>query len=118
MPDELGGCIQGGAQDRPAPTKMLIDLEGAHVSYVSIFGAADHLSAEVRWRQHHWRLGRLQRPEHNQRINIPKSGVPEGKRQSAYDVEAQRLPEVYGMLVRADDEIELHCAKAAQPGEL
>jgi hypothetical protein len=30
MLDELGGCIQGGTQNGPAPTKMLIHLEGAH----------------------------------------------------------------------------------------
>lgn len=39
-----------------------------------------------------------------------------GKRQAANSLEAQRMPEPQRPLIRADNEVELHCPVATAPG--
>src|SRR5271157_3800277 len=41
--------------------------------------------------------------------------MAERQRQTANNLEPQRLPESHGTFVRADDEVKLHCAIASRP---
>ena len=113
-----GSNLPFGKEWRVQPIRIgsAADLRkfGANVSFVP---EAD--IALIRWivlvtcRRHRWRLRQLKLFEHNQRVNIAERGVPEGKWQSTYHLEAKGLPEGHGTLVGADDEIKLHCAEAA-----
>ena len=39
-----------------------------------------------------WRQSQLNRPEHHKRVHISERGVAEGKRQAAYNIEAEGHP--------------------------
>jgi hypothetical protein len=54
--------------------------------------------------------------EHHERIDVAAGWVPESERQTSHDLETQRLPEVHGKVVRADDEVERKRGRVKQQG--
>jgi len=58
----------------------------------------------------------LEMAVHDEGVDVALRGVVESAGQAAYDFEAEFLPEADGLFICADDNVELHGAKAACAG--
>lgn len=55
---------------------------------------------------------------HHQGVDVAMPWMPEGLGEATYDFESKFLPEMYGGLIGADDEIKLHGTKTEVAGEV
>src|ERR1700743_259694 len=62
------------------------------------------------------RMTTLKAAVHDEGVDVALRGVVEGAWQTAHDFEAEFLPEADGLFICADDNIELHGAKASCSG--